>query len=74
MQRIRLGVERLLEEKAGLVKGQRVGLVCNPASILPDNFVHVADAFEAKDEIDVTAYFGPQHGIRGDVQYNMIET
>ncbi|MEP6788188.1 MAG: DUF1343 domain-containing protein [Acidobacteriota bacterium] len=73
-KRIRLGVERLLNEKVDLLKGQRVGLVCNPASVLPDTFAHDADAFEANDEINVTAYFGPQHGIRGDVQYNMIET
>lgn len=73
-KRTRLGVERLLSEKIDLLRGQRVGLVCNPASVLPDNFVHVADAFEVNEAINVTAYFGPQHGIRGDVQYNMIET
>src|SRR5437868_324398 len=72
--RVRLGVERLLSEKVDLLRGQRVGLVCNPASVLPDNFVHAADAFEANDAINVAAFFGPQHGIRGDVQYNMIET
>ncbi|HEV7701651.1 MAG TPA: DUF1343 domain-containing protein [Pyrinomonadaceae bacterium] len=72
--RTRLGVERLLNEQVDILRGSRVGLVCNPASVLPDSFVHVADAFEANDAINVTAYFGPQHGIRGDVQYNMIET
>jgi uncharacterized protein YbbC (DUF1343 family) len=74
MKRTRLGVERLLDEKVGLLAGQRVGLVCNPASVLPDDFVHAADALEAHPDIEVAAYFGPQHGIRGDVQYNMIET
>ncbi len=74
MKRTILGVERLLTEKVNILKGQRIGLVCNPASVLPDSFAHVADAFESNDAIDVTAYFGPQHGIRGDVQYNMIET
>ncbi|HMT06553.1 MAG TPA: DUF1343 domain-containing protein [Pyrinomonadaceae bacterium] len=74
MSRTILGVERLLNEKVDILKGQRVGLVCNPASVLPDSFAHDADAFEANDAINVTAYFGPQHGIRGDVQYNMIET
>ncbi len=72
--RTRLGVERLLSEKSSLLQGQRVGLVCNPASVLPDSFIHVADAFEAHDAIYLTTLFGPQHGIRGDVQYNMIET
>ncbi len=74
MKRTRLGVEILLDKKVGIVKGQRIGLVCNPASVLPDSFAHDADAFDAHDAINVTAYFGPQHGIRGDVQYNMIET
>jgi len=74
MTRTRLGAERLLTEKVDILKGQRIGLVCNPASVLPDSFAHVADAFEAHDAINVTAFFGPQHGIRGDVQYNMIET
>ena len=72
--RTRLGVERLLVDKSSLLQGQRVGLVCNPASVLPDTFEHAADAFENHDAINLTTLFGPQHGIRGDVQYNMIET
>jgi len=73
-KRVRLGIERLLNEKIDVIRGQRVGLVCNPASVLPDTFQHAADAFEAHDGINLTTLFGPQHGIRGDVQYNMIET
>lgn len=68
-----LGVEVLLNEKIHLIRGQRVGLVCNQSSVLPD-LSHVADVFEARDDIDLTTLFGPQHGIRGDVQDNMIET
>ncbi len=68
-----LGVERLLSEKIDLIAGQRVGLVCNQASVLPD-LRHVADVFAGRDEFTLAAYFGPQHGIRGDVQDNMIET
>ncbi|MGB7201705.1 MAG: DUF1343 domain-containing protein [Pyrinomonadaceae bacterium] len=73
MKRTRLGVEILLDGKIELVKGQRVGLVCNQASVLPD-LTHVADVFAERDDIHLTTYFGPQHGIRGDVQDNMIET
>lgn len=72
--RTRLGIEVLLSEKLDLIKGRRVGLVCNQASVLPDTFAHAADAFAANKEFDLTTLFGPQHGIRGDVQYNMIET
>ena len=73
MKRIRLGIEVLLEDKLATLAGQRIGLVCNPASVFPD-FRHAADIFFEHPEINLTALFGPQHGIRGDVQYNMIET
>ena len=72
-KRTRLGVEVLLDEKIGLINGQRIGLVCNQASVLPD-FRHVADVFSERTEFKLTTFFGPQHGIRGDVQDNMIET
>jgi uncharacterized protein YbbC (DUF1343 family) len=74
MSRTRLGIERLLDEKIGAIRGQRVGLVCNQASVLPNTFTHAADAFAESTEFELTTLFGPQHGIRGDVQYNMIET
>ncbi|CAN5548820.1 DUF1343 domain-containing protein [soil metagenome] len=71
--RTRLGVEILLSEKIELIRNLRVGLVCNQASILPD-FSHTADVFGERNEFELTTLFGPQHGIRGDVQDNMIET
>ncbi len=71
--RTRIGIERLLTEKIGSLEGQRIGLVCNQASVLPD-LSHAADVFHNHPAIELTTLFGPQHGIRGDVQYNMIET
>jgi uncharacterized protein YbbC (DUF1343 family) len=73
LQPIKLGVERLLTEKIGLLRGARVGLVCNQASV-DHGFRHVADVFHQHPDINLTTLFGPQHGIRGDVQDNMIET
>jgi uncharacterized protein YbbC (DUF1343 family) len=70
---ITLGVERLLTEKVALLAGAKVGLVCNQASV-DHGFRHVADLFFEHPAINLTALFGPQHGIRGDVQDNMIET
>lgn len=70
---IKLGLERALSDKKSLLKGLRVGLVCNQASVDP-KFLHAADLFFADKEIKLTALFGPQHGIRGDVQDNMVET
>jgi uncharacterized protein YbbC (DUF1343 family) len=72
-QAITLGVERLLSEKIQLVRGARVGLVCNQASV-DHGFHHVADVIHESAGIDLRVLFGPQHGIRGDVQDNMIET
>ncbi len=69
-----LGIERLLGEKIDIIRGQRIGLVCNQASVLPESFAHSADAFHEHPEVNLTSLFGPQHGIRGDLQDNMIET
>jgi len=72
--RTRLGIERLLDEQIDLIRGHRIGLVCNQASVMPDTFAHAADVFGEQTAFDLTTLFGPQHGIRGDVQDNMIET
>ncbi|MDQ3168791.1 MAG: DUF1343 domain-containing protein, partial [Acidobacteriota bacterium] len=65
-----LGTDLLFDK--GLLKGRRVGLVCNPASV-DSAFRHVTDR-AASGGVLVGALFGPQHGIRSDVQENMIET
>jgi len=52
--------------------GQRVGVVCNHASIDRD-FRHIVDRL-ASGDVRLAAIFGPQHGFRSDVQENMIET
>lgn len=70
---VRLGVEKLLEDRIDLVRGARVGLICNQASV-DHNLRHMADVFHEHSEVQLSALFGPQHGIRGDVQDNMIET
>src|ERR1044072_7530005 len=67
-----LGVEKLLEAP-DLLKNSRVGLICNQASV-NHRYRHVADLFHEHPDIELCAFFGPQHGIRGDVQDNMIET
>jgi uncharacterized protein YbbC (DUF1343 family) len=68
-----LGIEKLLDAQIQSLHGARVGLVVNQASV-DHKFHHVADLFHEHPEINLTALFGPQHGIRGDVQDNMIET
>jgi uncharacterized protein YbbC (DUF1343 family) len=71
---IKFGIDRLLaqEELRRPLQGRRVALVAHPASVTQD-LVHSLDALVAAG-IQVTAAFGPQHGIKGDKQDNMVET
>jgi len=70
---VRLGIERLIDERLDLLGGERVGLICNQSSV-DHGLRHAADLLYGHQEINLTALFGPQHGIRGDVQDNMVET
>lgn len=69
------GLDRLIHDaklRVPLV-GKRVALLAHPASVTPD-LTHALDALAALPEIKLTAAFGPQHGLRGDKQDNMIES
>jgi uncharacterized protein YbbC (DUF1343 family) len=71
---MRLGLDRLLDgPDQRLIAGQRVGLVCNPASI-DARFRHAVDRLAAASDWTLGAIFGPQHGFRSDLQENMIES
>lgn len=70
---VKLGLEKILDERLDVLKNLRVGLICNQASV-NHQFQHAADLFQANEGINLVKLFGPQHGIRGDVQDNMIET
>jgi len=72
MNRVRLGLELFLEREAAELKGARVGLICNPSTV-DHSYRHAADLFFNHAGIELTALFGPQHGIRGETQDNMIE-
>jgi uncharacterized protein YbbC (DUF1343 family) len=68
---VTLGSTRLLASDS--LRGARVGLVCNPASV-DHRLRHIADLTLGTGALNVVAIFGPQHGFRSDVQDNMIET
>src|SRR5262247_3649989 len=72
---MKFGIDRLLEDRAlrKPLAGQRVALLAHPASVTRD-LVHSLDALAAAEDIDLVAAFGPQHGLRGDKQDNMIES
>jgi uncharacterized protein YbbC (DUF1343 family) len=71
---MKFGIDRLLAEPElrKPLEGKRVALVAHPASVTLD-LTHSLDALIAAG-INVTAAFGPQHGIKGDKQDNMVET
>ncbi len=71
---MKFGIDRLLEEKAlrKPLAGKRVALLAHPASVTPD-LAHSIDALAAAG-IRLSAAFGPQHGLRGDKQDNMVES
>jgi uncharacterized protein YbbC (DUF1343 family) len=72
---VKLGIDRLIEEPAlrRPLAGRRVALLAHPASVTRD-LTHSLDALERLPEVRVTAAFGPQHGLKGDKQYNMVES
>jgi len=68
---VTLGSERLLS--SGRLRGKRIGVVANPASI-DRGFGHIVDRLLADRGITLGAIFGPQHGFHANLQDNMIET
>ena len=68
---VRLGSDLLLTSSR--LKGARVGVVCNHAS-LDRGYLHIVDRLATTPDVTLAAIFGPQHGLRSDVQDNMIET
>jgi uncharacterized protein YbbC (DUF1343 family) len=72
---MKFGIDRLLEEPAlrKPLAGHRVALLAHPASVTR-RLVHSLDALAALADIKLVAAFGPQHGLRGDKQDNMIES
>ena len=72
---MKFGLDRLLASRAlrkGL-RGKRVALLAHPASVTRD-LTHALDALAALPDVELAAAFGPQHGLRGDKQDNMVES
>ncbi|HEY0598229.1 DUF1343 domain-containing protein [Sphingopyxis sp.] len=71
---VHFGIDRLLADPAlrKPLEGKRVALLAHPASVTAD-LTHSLDALVASG-LDIMAVFGPQHGVRGDLQDNMMES
>ena len=72
---MQFGLERFLQDPAlrAPLKGRRVALLAHPASVTRD-LTHSMDALATLPDVRLTAAFGPQHGLRGDKQDNMMES
>ena len=72
---MKFGIDRLLEtpELRRPLAHRRVALLAHPAS-MTEGFRHSLDALASLPDIRLTAAFGPQHGLRGDKQDNMVES
>ena len=69
------GIDRLIAEPnlCAPLKGRRVAVLAHPASVTQE-LIHSLDAVAQCRDVKLTAAFGPQHGLRGDKQDNMVES
>jgi uncharacterized protein YbbC (DUF1343 family) len=72
---MQFGIERFLNDPAlrAPLAGRRVAVLAHPASVTRD-LTHSLDALAALPDVKLSAAFGPQHGLRGDKQDNMVES
>jgi uncharacterized protein YbbC (DUF1343 family) len=72
---MKFGIDRLISDPAlrAPLAGKRVALLAHPASVT-ESLIHSLDALAACPDINLTAAFGPQHGLKGDKQDNMVES
>jgi len=75
MPSIQFGLDRLLANPAlrKPLAGKRIALLAHPASVTA-NLTHAIDALTTLPDLHITSAFGPQHGLRGDKQDNMVES
>jgi uncharacterized protein YbbC (DUF1343 family) len=72
---MKFGIDRLLKEPKlrRPLAGRRIALLAHPASVTAE-LTHSLDALASLRDLDLVAAFGPQHGLRGDKQDNMVES
>lgn len=66
-KKFELGVEVLLNEEKHLIKGKRVGLITNPTGV-DQELNSIVDTLHNDPDTELTALYGPEHGVRGDAQ------
>ncbi|MBU8769895.1 exo-beta-N-acetylmuramidase NamZ family protein [Cytobacillus oceanisediminis] len=66
-KKFELGVEVLLDDKKDLIEGKRVGLITNPTGV-DQNLNSIVDILHNDPDVELTALYGPEHGVRGSAQ------
>ncbi|MFA5139720.1 MAG: DUF1343 domain-containing protein [Elusimicrobiota bacterium] len=69
---VRSGLDVLRDEGFKRLAGKRLGLLVHPPSV-DGRFTHAVSLFRNAGGFELVRLFGPQHGIRGETQDNMIE-
>lgn len=69
---VKTGLEIILSHFPEKLRGKRIGILCHAPSI-NSSFEHITDLFSERKDCRLTAIFGPQHGLYGQTQDNMIE-
>ena len=67
-ERVRAGLDVLVEKRFAPLRGLAVGLVCNPTAV-DRRLRHAADLLHEARDVRLAALFGPEHGVRGEIQY-----
>lgn len=62
---VKTGADRLLSDQFDIIKNKSVGIVTNHTGLL-SNGTHLVDTLFNRDDVEIKALFGPEHGIRGD--------
>jgi uncharacterized protein YbbC (DUF1343 family) len=66
-KKFRLGIEVLLEDQIDLIKDKRIGLITNPTGV-DQNVTSIVDLLFNNSDVNLTALYGPEHGVRGSAQ------
>jgi uncharacterized protein YbbC (DUF1343 family) len=66
------GLDQIRHDTPGELAGKRVGILCHAPSVASD-YTHITTIFRKKTDCDLVSVFGPQHGLYGQTQDNMIE-
>jgi len=69
---IQTGLDQIRYKLPAGLTGRKIGILCHASSVASD-FTHITDIFFKRKDCLLTAIFGPQHGLFGQTQDNMIE-